>query len=227
MRTPDVAVQARTSVAAARYGLLTTYARHPAGQTTTTVSVRPRADGSLDIQLGRDAAGARELLGRPVATLEVHPTGCEPVLLHGACHRLAGTAAHGALLFHLDVRAVRVGCPALLLDQHSYATATPDTLTAQAPSVLEHLNSAHCDALTACLRALGHQAGFAHATALDASGLTVAAVRGSGVDMVRLRFPRAIKDLAELPASLALVLNPRCGCTGRAPTPTDKRPSDR
>lgn len=212
MRTPDFALQARTSVAAARVGLLTTYARHPARQTNTKVSVRPRADGTLDVQLGRDAVGARQLLARPVATLELHPSGCEPVLLHGAVQRLAGTAASGALLFHLDVAAVRVGTPAVLLDQHEYAAATPDPLAAQAAAVLEHVNSAHGDALTACLRAVGHRVGFAHATALDMRGLTVAAIHEGGVDTVRLRFPHQVSDLAQLPTSLAVVLNPRCGC---------------
>lgn len=228
MRTPELASQARTSVAAARVGLLTTYARHPAGQTTTSVTVEARADGTLDIQLGRHAAGTGQLLARPVATLELHPSGCEPVLLHGAVHRLPGTGVNGALLFHLDVAAVRVGTPAVLLDQREYAAARPDPLAAQAAGVLEHLNSAHCDALTACLRAVGHRVVFAHATDLDTGGLTVAAVSPAGVNTVRLHFPRPINDLAQLPASLALVLNPRCGCAGPSTAPTkDSRASDR
>lgn len=213
MRTPDLALRARTSVAAARVALLTTYARHPAGQTTTTVSVRPRADGSVDVQLGRDAVGAQQLLARPVATLELTPVGHDPVLLHGAVRRLPGVGASGALLFRMDVAAVRIGAPAVLLDEHEYALAAPDPLAGDAPAVLAHLNDAHADALAACLRANGYPVAFAHATALDTGGLTVTAVTSSSVDTVRLRFPQPITTLSHLPPTLSPVLTPRCGCS--------------
>ena len=224
MRTTDLAMQARKSVAAARIGLLTTYARHPAGQTTTTVSVRPRGDGSVDIQLGRDAVGTQQLLARPIATLELTPVGHDPVLLRGAVHRLPGVGASGTLLFHLDVAAVRSGAPAVLLDEHEYARATPDPLAAEAPAVLKHLNDAHADALAACLRTHGHPVGYAHATALDGSGLTVAVVTTSSVNTVRLRFPRPVTALSQLPTGLSLVLKSRCGCSvrGTAPAPSDQ-----
>ena len=212
MRTPELALQARSSVAAARVGLLTTYARHPAGQTTTTVTVRPRADGTVEVQLARDAAGARQLLARPVATLELHPLGCPPVLLHGAARRLPGLAVGGALRFHVDAAAVRVGTPAVLVDEQAYAAADPDPLAADAPGVLAHLNAGHAGALTACLRALGHDVGFACATALDADGLTLAGVGADGVEAVRLRFPARLTRASQLPASLSLVLDPHCGC---------------
>lgn len=221
MPPPENAMQARTSVAAARTGRLTTYARHPAGQTTTTVGVSPRADGTLDVHLGRDAVGVRQLLARAVATLALRPTGCQPVLLHGAVRRLAGAGANGALLFRLDAATVRVGVPAALLDVHDYAAAEPDPLASEAAGVLDHLNSAHSDALTACLRAVGHRLGFAHATGLDTAGLTVAAVHDAGVDTVRLPFPHTIADLAELPTSLAVVLNPRCACRRPSCQPQD------
>ena len=221
MRRPDVALKARTSVAAARVGLLTTYARRPAGQTTTTVSVRAHADGTVDVQLGRDAVGAQQLLARPVATLELTPVGHDPVLLHGAVRRLPGIGASGALLFRLDVAAVRVGAAAVLIDEHEYALATPDPLSADAPAVLQHLNGTHADALAACLRANGHPVGFVHATELDSAGLTVTAVTTSSVDTIRLLFPQPITALSQLPTSLSLVLHPRCGCS--APVAPDER----
>lgn len=213
MAHSDVALRARTSVAAARVGLLTTYARHPAGQTTTTVGVRPRGDGSVTVQLGRNAVGAQQLIARPVAALELTPAGHDCVLLHGAVRRLPGVSASGALQFHLDVAAVRIGAPALLLDEHDYARATPDPLAADAPAVLEHLNDAHADALATCLRANGHAVGYAHATGLDSGGLTVTTVTTCSVNTVRLRFPRPVTALSQLPAGISLVLAPRCGCS--------------
>lgn len=213
MRTPLDALRARTSVAAARVGLLTTYARHPAGQTSVTVSVQPQADGSVQVQLRADARGAQQLLARPVATLDLAPVGHDPVLLHGAVRRLPGAGATGSLLFHLDVVAVRVGSPAVAVDEHDYARATPEPLAPDAPAVLAHVNDRHADGLAACLRALGHRVGFAQATALDSHGLTVVAVTSSSVDTVRLPFPRPVTALSQLPVSLSLLLAPRCHCS--------------
>ena len=219
MRTPLDALRARTSVAAARVGLLTTYARHPSGQTSMTVSVRPQADGSVDVQLGRDAVAARQLLARPVATLDLAPVGHEPVLLHGAVQRLPGVGPTGALLFHLEVAAVLVGSPAVAVERHHYAEATPEALSADAPAVLAHVNGVHADGLAACLRALGHEVDFAHATALDGDGLTVTAVTTSSVTTVRLPFLQPVTALSQLPVSLSLLLAPRCHCSTQRPGP--------
>jgi hypothetical protein len=213
MQLDEMAVRARTAVACARVGWLTTYARHPSSQYTTCVKVRPRPDGTVEVQLGRNALGARQLLARPVATLEISPVGCEPVLLHGAARRLPGLTDNGALLFHLDVAVARVGARAVPLDERSYFAAAPDPLAHEAPAVLSHLNAAHADALAACLRAAGHQVGFARATALDSGGLTIAAVTAGGVESVRLRFPHPVTQLRQLPPSLSAALSPRCGCS--------------
>lgn len=215
---PDDAVRARTSVDCARVGSLTTYARHPSSQHTCSVAVEPRPDGSVELELARDAVGARQLLARPVATLEVAPVGFEPVMLHGSVRRLPGLSAGGALLFRLDVTAVRVGTPPVLLDGASFCAARPDPLRHDAAAVLEHLNGCHADALAACLRAGGHDAGFVVATGLDAGGLTVTAVGAEGVDRVRLRFPSPVSDLGELPMSIGGALNPRCGCSAARPS---------
>lgn len=212
MQLDEVAVRARTAVASARVGWLTTYARHPSSQYTTCVSVRPRPDGTVEVQLGRNAVGVRQLLARPVATLEVCPVGCEPVLLHGAARRLPGLSDNGALLFHLDVAVARVGTRAVPLDERTYFAAAPDPLAHDAPAVLSHLNGAHADELAACLRAAGHPVGFARATVLDSGGLTVTAVTAEGVESVRLCFPHPVTHLGQLPPSLSAVLSPRCGC---------------
>lgn len=213
MTSSAFGVLARTAVDRARVGALTTYARHPSSQHTCSVAVRARADGTVEVELARDALAARQLLARPVATLHVAPACCEPVLLHGAARRLPGTGARGTMVFHLDVAAARVGIPAVLLDGTTYAEAEPDPLRHAAPAALAHLNDAHADALAACLRAVGHDAAFAHATRLDAGGLTVVAVGDEGADTVRLRFPSPVASLDELPTSLRCALNPGCGCT--------------
>lgn len=109
-------------------------------------------------------------------------------------------------LFHLDVAAVRVGWPAVVVDEHDYARATPEPLAADAPAVLAQVNDVHADGLAACLRALGHQVGFAHASALGGDGLTVTAVTTSSVTTVRLPFLPAITALSQLPVCLSLLL---------------------
>lgn len=227
MRTPPDALQARTSVAAAQVGRLTTYARHPSRQTTTTVGVQPQPDGTVVVQLGREAVGSQQLLARPVATLELAPVGHDPVLLHGAVSRLPGVGPHGRLCFRLEVAAVRLGSPSVLIDEQEYATATPDPLAADAPAVLGHLNDAHADGLVACLRAFGHKVEFAYATTLDSGGLTVAIVSTGSVDLVRLSFPHPVSALSQLPTSLSLVLAPRCRCSAprTRPGPLDERRS--
>ncbi len=224
MADDDDALRARTSVACARVGLLTTYARHPSSQRTTSVTVAARGDGTVEVALARDAVGVRQLLARPVATLELSPVGCAPVLLHGAARRLPGVGAQGTLTFHLQVAAVRVGSPSVLLDERAYAAAVPDPLAREQADVLDHLNTGHADALAACLRAVGHEVAYARATRLDAAGLTVVAVRPAGVDTVRLTFPRRVAALGDLPPSLGAVLSPRCGCSAsghRSPSPRE------
>lgn len=218
------ACQARTTVDRARVGMLTTYARHPSGQHRTSVGLHARADGSVELHLALAAVAVRQLLARPVATLQVAPLWCEPVRLHGAARRLPGLSDRGDLVFHLQVTAVRVGSPPVLLDEAAYAAAAPDPLRHEAPDVLRHLNEGHADALATCLRAGGHDVGFASATRLDTAGLTAVAVGRDGVDTVRLSFPRPITDLGDLPPSLRHVLSPGCGCCstarpGRAPGP--------
>ena len=212
MRDTDDAVRARTSVDRARVGQLTTYGRHPSSSRTTSVGLQARPDGSVEVHLSTGAPAVAQLLARPLATLQVAPPWCEPVLLHGGARRLPGLTDGGALVFRLEVAAVRVGSPPALVDESAYAAARPDPLRCDAPAVLAHLNEGHTDALSACLRARGHEAAFAEATRLDAGGLTVVAVGQDGADTVRLRFPTPVAALDELPPSLSWVLQPGCDC---------------
>ena len=212
MEDTDDAVRARTSVDRARVGELTTYGRHPSLSTTTSVSLQVRAEGAVDVRLAAGAAAVQQLLARPLATLRVAPPWCEPVLLHGGACRLPGRTGRGELVFRLEVAAVRVGSPPVLVDESAWSAARPDPLRCDAPAVLAHLNEGHADALSACLRACGHDVAFAQATRLDAGGLTVVAVGPDGADTVRLRFPSPVSALDELPPSLAWALRPGCSC---------------
>lgn len=212
MADSDVAVHARTSVACARLGSLTTYARRPSSQHTSSVAVRARTDGSVEVQLGRSALAARQLLARPVASLHVAPPDCEPVLLHGTARRLPGAGERGGLVFHLGVAAVRVGSPPVLLGEGAYSAADPDPLRDAAPAVLAHLNGGHADALALCVRDRGQRAAFAYAIRLDAGGLTVLAVGNDGAGRVRLPFPAPMVEPRDLPAALGRMLSVRCGC---------------
>lgn len=212
MHDTDDAVRARTALDRARVGQLTAYARHPSGQRTTSVGLRVRTDGAVDVHLSPGNQAVAQLLARPLATLQVAPPWCDPVLLHGGARRLPGLTDRGELVFRLDVAVVRVGSPPAVVDGSAYAAARPDPLRADAPAVLAHLNDGHADALAACLRASGRDVAFAQATRLDAAGLTVVAVGGAGADTVRLRFSSPVAALDELPPSLAAVLRPGCTC---------------
>lgn len=212
MHDTDDAVRARTSVDRARVGQLTTYARHPSRSLTTSVGLQAGADGTVDLHLPTGAHAVAQLLSRPLATLRVAPPWCEPVLLHGGVRRLPGLTDRAELVFRLEVAAVRLGSPPVLVDGSAYAGARPDPLRCEAPAVLAHVNEGHAGALAACLRARGHEVAFAQATRLDAGGLTVVAVGPSGADTVRLRFPSPVAALDELPPSLATVLRPECRC---------------
>ena len=208
------AALARTAVACARVAAVTTYARHPSGHTTTPASVSGREDGSVEVAVSASSVAFRQLLARPLATVRVAPAWCEPVLLHGSAQRLPANDGTGRVLFHVRAASVRVGLESLPVDPDAYAQAAPDPLRHDAPSVLSHLNGGHRDALAACLRAGGHDVGFAQASSLDAAGLTVTAVGSEGVSTVRLAFPHPVTGLRELPGGLRALLGSGCGGCG-------------
>ncbi len=134
MKDTDDAVRARTSVDRARVGQLTTCGRHPSSSRTTSVGLEARLDGSVEIHLSTGAPAVAQLLARPLATLQVAPPWCEPVVLHGGARRLPGLTDRGALVFRLEVAAVRVGSPPALVDASAYAAARPDPLRCDAPA---------------------------------------------------------------------------------------------
>lgn len=214
MALPEPAELARTSVARARVAALITYPRSaPARPHLTSVTVGCNGDGHPVVRVEAGSLAAAHLLSRPLATVRVAPVGGDTVTVHGAAHRLRGTGGGGLLTFQVEVGAVLLGAvrPATV-EVEAYRSAEPDPLRDEAPAVLAHLRDAHARQLTACLRALGHDAQWAEPTGLDRHGLTVLALGLEGVATIRLSFPEPVRRLADLRPGLGTVLLCRCGC---------------
>lgn len=212
---PQDAALARAAVDAARVATLVTYGRHPSRQSETAVDVRAREDGSLEVELAPAAHAVRQLLARPLATVHLAPPGHPPVLVHGAARRLPGRNDDGRLVFHVEAAAVRLGEQSRAVDADRYAVGPAtavDLLDRRAPYVLAHVNAAHADLLLQQVRAVGHDALYASATALDACGLTVVAVDPHGADQLRLPFVAELTRPGHLPAALSALLTQRCDC---------------
>lgn len=207
---PTPAEQARTAVARARVGLLTTYGRRAPLVRTTHVGVA--GDGAaLVVRLRPESPAVTDLLARPLAAVRVGPPGFVQVLLQGSVVRLPGRDDRGRLRFRVDPGAVRVddGGPVAVAD---YRSADPDPLRDDAPVLLAHLRAAHRADLGACLRARGHHdVEWVEPQALDRHGLQLAALTADGVARHRLDFPRPVGSLDELSPGLTSLL--RCRCT--------------
>ena len=202
---------ARTAVADARVGTLSTYPRSaPHRPHVTTVHVAGQDDGSILAWLLPGSPAAQMLLVRPLATLRVAPVGYEPVTLHGEARRERGGDDGALQAFRVSVGAVRLGPTGCPVDSVDYVSAVPDAVRQQAPELLDHLNRGHAGALAACLRARGHDAETAEASGLDRRGLTAVAVGPSGVSRVRLDFPAPVRSLDELGPGPCSVLLCRC-----------------
>lgn len=208
---PSAAERARTAVASARVGCLTTYARHSAARPhPTTVAVECDGEGRPVLPVTPNSLAAAQLLARPLATLHVAPPGCEATTVHGAAHRLRA-AGDGLLRYRLEVGSVRLGQRRPLpVPLEQYQAASPDPLRHAAPAVLHHLARCHAEQLAACLRTRGHDALWVEPRALDRRGLDVLSVGPDGVDLVRLSFPEPVTRLQELAAGLAVPLLCRC-----------------
>jgi hypothetical protein len=207
---PSPAEIARTVIASAGAGCLTTYPRTPAARPQhTQVALEPDVEGLPTLQLDPRSPAVRHLLSRPVATLRVAPAGRPAVRVHVGVQRLP--ANHGSCRYRVEVLAVRLAMPhwqAVPVAQ--YHAAVPDPLRHDAPEVLRHLASHHGSELTACLRALGHDTRWAEPRALDRRGLDVLSVDDDGVQLVRLPFPEPVNSLRDLSTGLAAPLLCRC-----------------
>jgi hypothetical protein len=175
------------------------------------VHVAGLVDGSLLAYLLPQAPAAQMLLLRPLATLRVAPAGLDTVTLHGQAHRRPDADTGRLHAFQISAGSVRIGDAAEHpIDTARYADAAPDLVRARSQPLLEHLNARHSTELAACLRARGHDAETAEATALDRTGLTAVSVGPSGVDRVRLSFPAPVAQLEDLGPGLCAVLLCRC-----------------
>lgn len=212
MALPEPAELARTSLARARIAALLTYPRSAPRPHLTSVTVGCDRAGRPVVRVYAGSPAAARLLARPLATVRVAPVGGNTVTVHGAAHRLRGTGDDGRLTYGVEVGAVLLGAgtPARV-EVEAYLAAEPDPLRHEAPAVLAHLRDAHAGQLTACLRALGHDAQWAEPSALDRHGLTVVAVGLEGVATIRLSFPEPVRRLQDLRPGLGTVLLCRCG----------------
>ncbi len=214
---PSPAELARTAVALARVGTLTTYGRRaPLQPRTTTVAVTGEG-ACLVVRVRPDSPAAADLLARPLATVQVGPPGAPPVLVQGGASRLPGRDEQGRLAFRVEPGAVRVGArpSPVPVPVEDYLGAEPDPLRHEAPALLEHLRRGHAAALAACVRARGlHAARWVEPRALDRHGLLLTALCDDGVATVRLDFPAPVGSLAELAPGLRALLQCRgaCGC---------------
>jgi hypothetical protein len=149
---PSTAELARTAVARARGGTLTTYSR--AGAATTLVPVRDD-HGALVLGLCPSDLAVADLTLRPLGSIRVAPVHCAIVKLEGTVRRLADDC-DGLARFRLEVAAVRIGRVPQPVEVRAYRRAEPDPLRDDAPGILARLRARPSDALAACLRAHGH-----------------------------------------------------------------------
>jgi hypothetical protein len=208
---PTPAEQARTALARARLGTLTTFGRRSLAPRMTTVSVT--ADGpAVVVRLRPGSLAVADLLARPLATVQIGPAGHEPVVLQGGASRLPGRDADGRLSFRLEPGAVRVGARSCAVPLPEFLSASPDPLHEDAPALLTHLRDGHRADLAACLRARGHlTVQWVEPWSLDRHGLVLLALTAHGVSRVRLDFPRPVAVLDDLGPGLSTLF--RCRCT--------------
>lgn len=211
MGGPSLAENARTAVASARTGALTTY---PRGARPLLTNVRVRDDdGSVEFAVNDASAAAGILLVRPLATMRLAPSGAQLTTLHGTVRRVPAPPGSRLARFALHVEAIRVGhrCGEPV-DPEDYRAAEPDPLREDAPAILAHLRRDHGRDLTGCLRAQGHRrVWWAEARRLDRYGLELSILDDDGVGTVRLDFPAPVRCLDELGPGLSLALRGRCG----------------
>ena len=80
-----------------------------------------------------------------------------------------------------------------------YAAAAPDPLAADAPEIIQHMNSDHADALRRIVaRNAGEAPDEASMTAIDRLGFHVRIKTGDEIHGLRIAFPREVKDTNEV-----------------------------
>ncbi len=212
--SPSLAEQARTAVALARVGTLTTYSRRAPARTRTTVVALRDGDAGLVVEVRAGSPAVADLMERPLATVQVGPPACTPVLVHGGATRVRGAGRTGLLAFRVEPALVRAGEPGLEpVDLRDYLDAEADPLRSDAPALLAHLRTRHGAQLAAHLRALGHPlASWVEPQSLDRHGLVLTVLALDGVETVRLDFPQPVRSVADLGPRLGQLLACRGEC---------------
>jgi hypothetical protein len=174
--------------------------------TTQPAADAPPAGGAATIVL---LAGRVE--ARAVATVANLPGAlCAALERHRSCFDLRSwpalaisrfvVAGIGVALPRATGAVPRALEPVPLAD---YAACEPDLWQLQQASLLAHLNERHHDALLALARQAGAPAAaIAEARAVDAEGLTLAAIGPDGARYVRLPFPEPLVSPAEVGPAL-------------------------
>jgi putative heme iron utilization protein len=84
------------------------------------------------------------------------------------------------------------------IDGQEYAGAEPDPLGEVAPSILEHMNRDHRDALVKYARGLAHvTADEATMIAVDRLGFRLRVRSGDRLHAVRIAFPREVRTMTD------------------------------
>lgn len=206
---PTPAEQARTTLAVARSGVLTTHLRH-GSPVLRAVTVHSGGD-PVELSFRTDDPAGAVLEPHRVATLEVLAAGCAPTTVYGQVRQLR--RVHGRIIrCALDVQAVRLGMRAEEpVDLGAFRVAEADPLRGDIPQILDHLRRDHGPDLVNCLRAQGHgRVQWAEARRLDRFGLELTVLDGEGVATVRLDFPQPVTCLRDLSPGLYLALRGRC-----------------
>ncbi len=102
------------------------------------------------------------------------------------------------------------------VDARAYAAAAPDPLADVAPSIVEHMNRDHADALALFARVLaGEAADEATMLEVDRLGFKLSLVSGGRLHTTRIAFPREVKTAGEARTVLIEMVS-ACRARGRA-----------
>ncbi len=190
---PSLSELARTALARARVGSQVTKGCNLRPGTLTVVTVEDQSDGRPLVHLEESSPTVRELGACRVATLSVTSTApsFRRLELTGPLlpHRPSRPGHRSYRLSPLTVRLV--GGTSHSVHTSEFQAARPDPLTALAPAVLQHLAETHVPDLLAWVRAHGHEDAQAVMTrSVDRYGIELAVLEGTGVEQMRLTFPR-------------------------------------
>ncbi len=210
LNRPSPAEQARTTLAVARCGALTTDPRR-GSQVLAAVIVHGGED-PVSFSLPADDPASAVLRSGPLSTLRVAPAGFAPTTVQGQVRHLEPADGRGLIRYALGIATVRLGNGGEQpVDVGAVLAAEPDPLREHVAAILDHLQRDHGPDLVSCLRAQGHgQVQWAQARRLDRYGLELTVLDADGVAIVRLDFPQPVACLEDISPGIYLALRGRC-----------------